>query len=184
MNRRSYSYDQLATGFGIFVIVAIASCLLLSGFAMGWHQCNRHHSATAYEAQQILWNTNSDARVEAEQPPWYDGTAGASDPHDSQWNSLVRGLNKTPTTCAACGGTGPINWHHVRPWHECTGDLKPLRYSRDNLIPLCTDPRRKCHWIFGHLGVSWSASNPDVRKHAAAHLKAVNAARERLKAGD
>lgn len=170
----------------IFMIcIAIASCFLAATVHCIVGQIREESRARLHVAMSSGAEPTLDPEAEADTPPWRipgDMTVGDSDPHDSRWDGVVRNLKKTEpdAKCAACGGDGPINWHHIKPWHMCTGKDAELRYDRKNLIPLCTDPRRKCHWIFGHLGFSWSADNPDVVKQSAEHLESIDKARKRL----
>lgn len=169
--------------------VAVMSCLGSILLAIWINSCTVREVHEGFRAKLHVSMSSGeeptlDPQVEADSLPWRipgDMTVGA-DPHDSRWDGVVRNLKKTEpgVKCAACGGDGPINWHHVKPWHLCTGKDVELRYDRKNLIPLCTDPKRRCHWIFGHLGFNWSADNPDVVEHAMEHKNAIDEARKRL----
>lgn len=166
------------------IIAALASCFLTSAVHCVVGQIREDARAKLHTAMSSGEEPTLDPEVEADSLPWRipgDMSVGA-DPHDSRWDGVVRNLKKTEpgVKCAACGGDGPINWHHIKPWHMCTGNDIELRYDRKNLIPLCTDHRRKCHWVFGHLGVSWLADNPDVVEHSEEHMKAIDKARKRL----
>lgn len=59
--------------------------------------------------------------------------------------------------CAVCGLKTELEVHHIRPfeyWPE-------LELSFDNLVTLCMDEKRRCHFIWGHL-FSWRRFNPGI----------------------
>lgn len=72
-------------------------------------------------------------------------------------------------TCAACGGNKRLEVHHIKVFHE----HPDLELSRENLITLCEEPARGCHYVFGHLSTSWKASNSCVREDAETHLRRI-----------
>jgi hypothetical protein len=77
-------------------------------------------------------------------------------------------LKKNPT-CAACGGVKKLNVHHIELFSQ--DPSKELLES--NLITLCEDKGQNCHFVFGHLAVSWHAWNEHVRDDAALHLSRI-----------
>jgi len=66
--------------------------------------------------------------------------------------------------CSICGNTTKLNVHHKLPFH-----LFPmLELERSNLIVLCEKSPHNvnCHYVFGHLGLSWSHYNPTIDEDA------------------
>ena len=116
-----------------------------------------------------------EAQSEANREPWEDEPGGDALPYGASasrghaWAKARDAYRKTHPTCAACGCSGPIAIHHIRTWRLCEAEEDQwLRTDPVNLISLCTcrEPSHNCHWIHGHLGLSWKASNPNVRADA------------------
>jgi hypothetical protein len=75
-------------------------------------------------------------------------------------------LEKNPN-CAGCGGRSHLNVHHKKPFH-----LHPdLELEPTNLITLCEEPSRMCHYHFGHNSLSWACYNPHVEEDATLFAK-------------
>lgn len=83
-------------------------------------------------------------------------------PRSSHWPAVRDAHLEECPECAACGGTTDLEVHHVVPFHKD----ESLELDQKNLITLCRRPSRMCHWVFGHLALSWSASNQHVREDA------------------
>jgi hypothetical protein len=73
-------------------------------------------------------------------------------------------------TCAGCGGRLHLNVHHKQPFHL----FPALELERSNLITLCEDPARLCHYRIGHC-FDWHAYNPHVVDDAALQLERIHA---------
>jgi len=80
--------------------------------------------------------------------------------------------------CSVCGITeedaqkkgGFLTGHHRESFHE----HPELELEPDNIEIICeTRGLRDCHFLWGHLGISWAVNNPHVREMAAAMLKEV-----------
>lgn len=90
-------------------------------------------------------------------------------PRSGSWPRVRREHLAKEPACIACGRTGDLEVHHVKPFHE-----KPeLELDDQNLVTLCADP---CHRVFGHC-LDWKLSNPRVREDAAVYLKRCREAR-------
>ena len=66
--------------------------------------------------------------------------------------------------CAVCGGKKHLNVHHKLPFH-----LFPEKeLDIENLIVLCEKSSRNinCHYVVGHLGLSWQHFNVSVDRDA------------------
>ncbi len=72
-------------------------------------------------------------------------------------------LGQSPI-CRCCGGDSFIEVHHILPYHQ----FPELELVLSNLITLCDNPARRCHFMFGHLG-NWRSWNTEVREDAARH---------------
>jgi hypothetical protein len=85
----------------------------------------------------------------------------------SRWRGVEADfLSKFPT-CAACGGTGGLNVHHVFDFHEAIDLGRPdLELDERNLITLCTELQH--HILLGHLD-SYQSYNPTVRRDVATY---------------
>lgn len=86
-------------------------------------------------------------------------------PRSSHWYSVRQQFVEDHPRCEACGTTGNLNVHHVKPFHE----HPELELEPSNLITLC----REHHFRVGHdpdgpwkpKRPNWKASNPLVREH-------------------
>ena len=86
-----------------------------------------------------------------------------------QW-SMVRRLHlEANGFCAACGGTKELEVHHIRPYHL----FPELELAVANLITLCNDEGRSCHYCFGHC-FDWHSYNETVIHDAALWLYKVS----------
>lgn len=128
-----------------------------------------------------------EAQAEADRDPWEDepgGDAlpyGASASRGNAWAKARDAYHKTHPTCAACGCSDSLSIHHIRTWRLCEAEEDQwLRTDPGNLISLCCCDNHKCHWIHGHLGLSWKASNPNVRADAERFRQARIAAARQL----
>lgn len=92
---------------------------------------------------------------------WWEGRS-------PQWPKVRADFLVAHPFCAACGGRKNLEVHHVTPFH-----VDPSReLDVANLIALCENPERLCHFRDGHC-FSWQASNPTVRQDAAAMMSRV-----------
>jgi len=75
---------------------------------------------------------------------------------DSKWRSFrkVQLVNKK---CAICDGTEGLELHHKKSFH----DSPELELDPDNVMVLCDNHPRNCHFIFGHL-MNWRFINDDI----------------------
>jgi hypothetical protein len=88
----------------------------------------------------------------------------------SKWPTIrTQHLAKQPS-CQACGSTKNLEVHHIIPVHvDKTKELDPT-----NLITLCENlDVNFCHYIFGHLALSWLKYDPNVIENVQAHLVAI-----------
>ncbi len=89
-------------------------------------------------------------------------------PRSVHWEKTRHDFAVLHPTCAACGGSKLIQIHHCLPFH-----LRPdLELDFGNLITLCEDPSRWCHYRIGHAW-DWKAYNPFCRTDAAEQLQRV-----------
>ena len=88
-------------------------------------------------------------------------------PRSPGWPAVERAhLSKEPR-CQWCGGAATLQVHHIEPFHLFPAkELDPT-----NLITLCMDPARECHYRRGHKGLSWLVYEPDIRKLCDEHRK-------------
>lgn len=84
---------------------------------------------------------------------------GVSEQRSSKWPTVEKHFLEANPTCAACGGKDRLNVHHCMPFHID----KALELDANNLITLCMG-EKECG--------SFKLYNPNVRKDAAAALKA------------
>lgn len=84
----------------------------------------------------------------------------------SKWPAVRSAHLKEHPTCENCGGKVSLQVHHVIPFTQ----NKELELSDSNLITLCEEKPKNCHYNEGHLGISWHAWNEWVRIDAAQHL--------------
>lgn len=91
-----------------------------------------------------------------------------------RWPYFVKKLIEAHPYCSACGSKTNLIGHHIKPYH-----LHPeLELEPTNIAILCESRgKRDCHFLWGHLGVSWEAFNPDVVPMTDAMLKLVQAAK-------
>lgn len=77
--------------------------------------------------------------------------------------------------CQACGSRNGLEVHHIIPIHvDKSKELTPT-----NLITLCENPATGfCHYIFGHLALSWFHYDADVIQHVSHHRTAIEVANE------
>lgn len=88
-------------------------------------------------------------------------------PRSPEWPKVRDEWLKEHSVCEACGGRAYLEVHHKRPFH-----LHPeLELDPKNLITLCEETSRECHYHFGHNSLSWSCYNPHVEDDAALFLK-------------
>lgn len=87
-------------------------------------------------------------------------------PRSGKWPATRAEHLRREPTCAACGTSQDLEVHHVQPFHL----FPALELDQSNLITLCEQSGRNCHYFFGH-GYNWHCWNPTVREDAAAFLK-------------
>lgn len=89
----------------------------------------------------------------------HEAIVGGS-PRSPKWPTIRAIKIADAGCCAACGGKKKLIAHHIQPFH-----VKPeLELDLNNLIVLCEDGPAdcNCHFIWGHLGLTWKDWNPDV----------------------
>lgn len=59
--------------------------------------------------------------------------------------------------CAICGSSDNLEAHHKKSFKE----HPELELDLSNLMPLCRNPSRNCHFVFGHL-MNWKTINHDI----------------------
>lgn len=86
------------------------------------------------------------------------------------WQTIRKQHLKEQPACQACGATTKLEVHHIVPVHiDPGGELNP-----QNLITLCENPNTGfCHYIFGHLAISWFKWDPYVVNRVTSHLAAI-----------
>ena len=79
------------------------------------------------------------------------------------WKTVRRIHLEREPACAACGRSGDLEVHHIKPYSQHPElELDDGTNGFDgNLITLCSDP---CHLVHGHL-MSFNRSNSIVREH-------------------
>ena len=81
-----------------------------------------------------------------------------------RWPWIRKEWLVTHPRCAVCGGTTSLNVHHIAPFHL----FPKLELEPTNFITLCEKSERNinCHYVVGHLGLSWKDFNPNVLQDA------------------
>lgn len=94
---------------------------------------------------------------------------GGAQPRSPKWAAVRRKHLKEHPFCEACGNNTNLNCHHKAPYHL----FPDLELVEENLITLCEDGPGKasCHFLFGHLGLTWSDWNPQVAEDSAQFAK-------------
>jgi 5-methylcytosine-specific restriction protein A len=59
--------------------------------------------------------------------------------------------------CAICDSTENLELHHKKSFH----DHPELELDPGNVVALCENPSRNCHFVFGHL-MNWRLVNDDI----------------------
>jgi hypothetical protein len=80
----------------------------------------------------------------------------ASADRSGQWRTFRNNLVKN-AKCAICGSSKNLQAHHKKPFK----DFPELELDPDNIVILCENPNRNCHFVFGHL-FNWSHYNDDI----------------------
>jgi 5-methylcytosine-specific restriction protein A len=75
---------------------------------------------------------------------------------DPSWHTLSSNFLKGKK-CAICGSPDNLEAHHKKAFHT----NPELELDLNNLIPLCRNPARNCHFVFGHL-MNWKTINHDI----------------------
>lgn len=95
-------------------------------------------------------------------------------PRSRKWPTKRRHWLKLHPVCAACGGATYLDVHHQLPLCVLfTIGRMDLELADWNLITLCANPRRQCHWRIGHGAKAWTSFNPLVVADAAVSLRLV-----------
>lgn len=91
------------------------------------------------------------------------------------WPMIRKHHLQNQPECQACGSKQRLEVHHIVPVHvDKTKELDPL-----NLITLCENPATGfCHYIFGHLSLSWWKYDPYVILNTHDHREAIKMAQE------
>ena len=90
------------------------------------------------------------------------------------WSTVRRHHLQKQPECQACGSKQKLEVHHIIPTHvDKTKELDP-----NNLLTLCENPATGfCHYIFGHLSLSWWKYNLDVIEEAENHKQNIDIAK-------
>ncbi len=85
-------------------------------------------------------------------------------PRSPKWPQVRAEWLLNHPRCSVCGGTTSLNVHHIAPFHL----FPKLELELTNLITLCEKSIRNinCHYVVGHLGLSWKDYNPNVIQDA------------------
>lgn len=68
----------------------------------------------------------------------------------SEWGIVI-------SPCAWCGSTNNLEVHHIIPQAECKRIGRPdLIYNTNNMVCLCRDSGKGCHFYIGHHGINWT----------------------------
>lgn len=73
-----------------------------------------------------------------------------------EWRSLSSNF-LNGKKCAICGSFENLEAHHKKAFHE----HPELELDISNLVALCRNPSKNCHFVFGHL-MNWSTTNHDI----------------------
>lgn len=71
------------------------------------------------------------------------------------------------SVCQWCGGAEDLQVHHIVPFHLD----KSKELDQANMITLCMDQTKKCHYRKGHKGVSWLVFEPNIRQMCDDHKR-------------
>ena len=96
----------------------------------------------------------------------------------NRWPSVRANHLQRQPVCQACGGKKKLQVHHMRPF-EYHPDLD---LTESNLITLCEDPSRNCHFHHGH-ALDWKAFNPHVAQDARQFLQRIKRRKYGVKPG-
>lgn len=87
-----------------------------------------------------------------------------SDKRSPKWPALEKKWLKEHPTCGVCGSgntRGTLAVHHIIPFHiDPTKEL-----DETNLMTLCENKSRICHFVFGHF-YNWTLFNKDIVQDA------------------
>lgn len=78
----------------------------------------------------------------------------------ARWPAVRAGHLRAEPWCrvCGCGDTRFLEVHHVTPFAvDPALELEPT-----NLVTLCRQSGRGCHWYAGHLGLSWKTNNAEI----------------------
>jgi hypothetical protein len=91
-------------------------------------------------------------------------------PRSKDWPKVRKEHLRLQPTCQACNSKTKLEVHHIVPVHiDPTKELVP-----GNMLTLCENPKTGfCHFIFGHLAISWFKWDPEVIYNAKIHNVAV-----------
>lgn len=97
-------------------------------------------------------------------------------PRSPRWPAVRRAHLAKHPRCAACGRLSGAEVHHILPVSAPGGKAAELDPS--NLLTMCDDSTRSCHFFLAHL-LNWSAHDPDIARHAAEFRARLEASRRR-----
>ena len=80
----------------------------------------------------------------------------------SRWSSVREVHLRSHPCCEVCGSKNNVEVHHILPYHLYPEEELNFR----NLITLCENKSRNCHFLFGHC-LNWKHYNMSVRLDAA-----------------
>ena len=75
---------------------------------------------------------------------------------DPKWRTF-RNNYLVDKRCAICDSPENLELHHKKAFR----DHPELELSSDNVVALCENPSRNCHFVFGHL-MNWRLINDDL----------------------
>jgi len=90
-----------------------------------------------------------------------------------RWPTVRKHHIQRQPQCQACGSKEKLEVHHIIPVHiDPSRELDP-----NNLLTLCENPSTGfCHYIFGHLSLSWWKYDPNVVSNTSSHHLAIDIA--------
>lgn len=90
---------------------------------------------------------------------------GVSSKRSGKWEAVEKSFKEAHPACEACGSKNRLNIHHILPFHLD----KSKELDTNNLITLCMDFNKECHYRLGHLS-NWHGYNPNIKSDAAEAL--------------